>query len=73
MIDAGHGGHDTGAIGGGKKEKDLVLKIAKKLEKELKKRGHPVHMTRKRDVFKTSPTYKICRQQKSCSLYLYSC
>ena len=33
VIDAGHGGHDTGAIGGGKKEKDLVLKIAKKLEK----------------------------------------
>jgi len=51
VIDAGHGGHDTGAIGGGKREKDLVLMIAKKVEKELKKRGHPVYMTRKKDRF----------------------
>ena len=51
VIDAGHGGHDTGAMVGGKKEKDLVLMIAKKLEKQLKKRGHPVYMTRKRDHF----------------------
>ena len=51
VIDAGHGGHDTGAIGGGKREKDLVLQIAKRIEKELKKRGHPVYMTRKKDRF----------------------
>jgi len=51
VIDAGHGGHDTGAIGGGKREKDLVLQIAKRLERQLKKRGHPVYMTRKRDRF----------------------
>ena len=51
VIDAGHGGHDTGAIGGGKREKDLVLQIAKRLEKQLKKRGHPVYMTRKKDRF----------------------
>lgn len=51
VIDAGHGGHDTGAIGGGKREKDLVLQISKRLEKQLKKRGHPVYMTRKKDRF----------------------
>ncbi len=51
VIDAGHGGHDTGAIGGGKREKDLVLQIAKRIEKELKQRGHPVYMTRKKDRF----------------------
>jgi len=51
VIDAGHGGHDTGAIAGGKREKDLVLMIAKRLEKELKKRGYPVYMTRRSDRF----------------------
>jgi len=51
VIDAGHGGHDVGAMVGGKREKDLVLIIAKKLEKELKSRGYPVYMTRKRDTF----------------------
>lgn len=55
VIDAGHGGHDTGAIGGGKREKDLVLQIAKRLEKQLKERGFPVHMTRKDDRFLKLP------------------
>ncbi len=37
-IDAGHGGEDPGALGRrGTKEKDLVLAIARKLEKLLKK------------------------------------
>jgi len=51
VIDAGHGGHDSGAIGGGKKEKDLVLSIAKKVGKELKKRGYPVYLTRNSNRF----------------------
>jgi len=51
VIDAGHGGHDTGAIGGGKREKDLVLSIAKKVAKALKKRGYPVYLTRSKNRF----------------------
>ena len=51
VIDAGHGGHDTGAIAGGKREKDLVLQIAKRLERQLKKRGYAVSMTRHNDRF----------------------
>jgi len=51
VIDAGHGGHDTGAIAGGKREKDLVLQIAKRLERQLKKRGYAVSMTRRSDRF----------------------
>ncbi len=51
VIDAGHGGHDTGAIAGGKKEKDLVLSIAKKVAKELKKRGYAVYLTRNTNRF----------------------
>lgn len=36
FIDAGHGGHDPGATGNGLREKDLTLKIAKKIESKLK-------------------------------------
>ena len=38
-IDAGHGGNDSGAVGNGIKEKDVVLKIAKKVGGLLKKQG----------------------------------
>ena len=66
VIDAGHGGHDTGAIGAGKREKDLVLQIAKRLEKQLKKRGHPVYMTRKKDRFlKLKQRTKIADKRKA--------
>src|SRR5699024_1759353 len=34
--DAGHGGKDSGALGNGLKEKDLTLKIAKNIEKNLR-------------------------------------
>jgi len=55
VIDAGHGGHDTGAVIGGKREKDVVLQIAKKLEKKLRQRGYPVYMTREDDRFLKLP------------------
>ena len=51
VIDAGHGGHDSGAYSGGKKEKDLVLKIARKLYKELRSEGYRVALTRNTDRF----------------------
>jgi len=52
VIDPGHGGRDSGAIGyKRKREKDIVLSIAKKLYRELKRRGYRVYMTRKGDYF----------------------
>ncbi len=52
-VDAGHGGDEYGAIGClGDKEKDINLKIAKYLEKELEKRGAKVVMTRTDDTNK---------------------
>lgn len=53
VIDAGHGGHDSGAVGKNSLEKDLVLKMALKLEKQIKK-SYPeieVLQTRTTDVF----------------------
>jgi N-acetylmuramoyl-L-alanine amidase len=51
VIDPGHGGHDTGAIGGGKREKDLVLAIARRTRNYLRKMGMHVIMTRSSDRF----------------------
>ncbi len=51
VIDAGHGGHDSGALCAGKQEKDLVLQITHKLKKELKSEGYRVYMTRGDDRF----------------------
>jgi len=51
VLDAGHGGHDPGAVGGSRKEKDLVLKISKSIKKHLKRLGYTVYMTRESDKF----------------------
>jgi len=52
FIDAGHGGHDGGAIANGLKEKDLTLEIARKLRSELNKyRNVQVKMSRTGDTF----------------------
>ena len=53
VIDAGHGGKDPGAIGPtGLREKDVVLKIAKKVASRLKKElACQVVLTRKKDRF----------------------
>jgi N-acetylmuramoyl-L-alanine amidase len=52
MIDAGHGGADSGTIGKmGTMEKDISLDIAKRLKERLLKTGHyRVLMTRENDV-----------------------
>ena len=55
VIDAGHGGHDAGAIGlvKGVKEKDLNLTVAKRLATKIQQ-NHPdvkVVLTRETDVF----------------------
>jgi N-acetylmuramoyl-L-alanine amidase len=53
VIDAGHGGHDPGAVGPNRLyEKDVVLDIAMKLKKILSADpGNEVFLTREKDVF----------------------
>src|ERR1051326_7445798 len=51
MIDPSHGGYDTGADFGGKLlEKDITLKLARELRKELDERGIASRMLRDSDV-----------------------
>ncbi len=52
VIDAGHGGKDSGAVGYKRyREKKAVLKIATLLKKMLKKQGYKVYLTRENDTF----------------------
>ena len=51
VIDAGHGGHDTGATAGGYAEKNLVLTIARKTARAFKAQGYRVYLTRNEDRF----------------------
>ena len=51
VIDPGHGGSDSGAVGNGLKEKNVVLATSKKLGALLTKRGYKVLYTRSTDVF----------------------
>lgn len=51
VIDAGHGGHDTGATEAGKREKDLVLQVTRKFYHAFKSEGYKVYMTRGSDRF----------------------
>ncbi len=52
VIDAGHGGKDSGAVGYKRyREKKAVLKIATLLKNMLKKQGYKVYLTREDDTF----------------------
>ena len=53
VIDAGHGGHDPGAIGKISKEKNINLKVALKLGNLIKQNCNDVKVvyTRSKDVF----------------------
>ncbi|PQJ23545.1 N-acetylmuramoyl-L-alanine amidase [Tenacibaculum sp. SG-28] len=52
VIDAGHGGKDPGNLGNGYREKDIALRVALDVGKELSKnKDINVLFTRKKDVF----------------------
>ncbi|MCA2977390.1 MAG: N-acetylmuramoyl-L-alanine amidase [Myxococcaceae bacterium] len=52
VIDAGHGGHDTGAIGPtGVREKDVALAVTLRLKAKLEAMGLEVVLTRGDDTF----------------------
>ena len=60
VIDAGHGGTDSGAIGNGIIEKDLNLKISQYIFNRLKDLGADVYITRDSDETIT-PTDRVNR------------
>ncbi|MDZ8184241.1 MAG: N-acetylmuramoyl-L-alanine amidase [Nostoc sp. ChiSLP02] len=56
IVDPGHGGKDSGAIGiGGAREKDVILPIGRRLAEILQQNGVQVILTRDSDYFVTLP------------------
>jgi len=52
VVDAGHGGHDSGAIGPSRvREKDVTLAVARRLAARLEAAGYEVLLTRKDDRY----------------------
>jgi len=72
VVDAGHGGHDTGTIGpNGLMEKDLVLDVALRLGKLLEQKlGADVVYTRKDDTFIPLETRTAIANQNQADLFI---
>ena len=69
IIDAGHGGEDSGAVGiNGIYEKDLNLTIAMTIGEELKNRGYTVIYTRTEDKMLYLPEENIKGMRKISDL-----
>jgi N-acetylmuramoyl-L-alanine amidase len=72
VIDAGHGGHDTGSIGpGGYTEKDLVLDVALRLKELIETElGAEVVMTRTDDTFVPLESRTAIANQQEADLFI---
>jgi N-acetylmuramoyl-L-alanine amidase len=72
VIDAGHGGHDTGTIGpNGLLEKDVVLDVAKRLGRLLETRlGAEVVYTRQDDTFVPLETRTAIANRERADLFI---
>ena len=71
VLDAGHGGKDSGAVGTGKKyEKVSVYKVTKYLESILKKRGYKVYLTRNTDRFIKVRNRTILANKKKADIFI---
>lgn len=51
VIDPGHGGRDSGALAGKRREKEITLKAARLLAEKLRQKGFTVVLTRSGDVY----------------------
>jgi N-acetylmuramoyl-L-alanine amidase len=72
VVDAGHGGHDSGTLGpGGIEEKDVVLDVALRLGKLLKQRlGADVIYTRDDDTFIPLETRTAIANKAQADLFI---
>ena len=72
VIDAGHGGHDTGSIGpGGYTEKELVLDVAQRLKELVEMElGAEVVMTRSDDTFVPLESRTAIANQQEADLFI---
>ncbi|MDD6490297.1 MAG: N-acetylmuramoyl-L-alanine amidase CwlD [Clostridia bacterium] len=69
IIDAGHGGEDSGAVANGVIEKDVNLDIALKLRDFLVSSGYTVVMTRDSDISIYDSSAATVREKKVSDLH----
>jgi N-acetylmuramoyl-L-alanine amidase len=71
VIDAGHGGQDSGALGTARvQEKDVALGVALRLKEALESRGVEVVMTRQSDRFVPLPQRSEIANRSGADLFL---
>jgi len=72
ILDPGHGGHDSGAVGKrGLQEKDVVLDIALKVRQILSKEPNiEIILTRESDVFIPLPERSLIALQNNADLFV---
>lgn len=70
VIDPGHGGKDSGAVGNGHMEKEIVLQISLGLAEQLRELGYTVYMTRSNDTFIELKDRTHFANDKSADLFL---
>jgi N-acetylmuramoyl-L-alanine amidase len=71
VVDAGHGGIDSGASGSRIAEKDLVLSVAQHIERALRQvRTYEVIMTRTKDVFVSLDERVALARQHNADLFV---
>lgn len=71
VVDAGHGGHDPGAIGKiGTKEKEINLLIAIELARALRMEGYDVLLTRMDDTFVPLVDRTLFANDKKADLFI---
>jgi N-acetylmuramoyl-L-alanine amidase len=71
MIDPSHGGNDKGATFGGKLvEKDITLRLAREVRKELEERGIAAHLLRESDIDLSLDRRAEITNEQRASLYV---
>lgn len=71
VIDAGHGGHDPGTLGGRVNESAVTLQAARALKDELERiGGYRVMLTRDADVYVTRPRRVAMAREAGADLFI---
>ncbi|KMT22318.1 N-acetylmuramoyl-L-alanine amidase family protein [Clostridium cylindrosporum] len=70
VIDPGHGGTDSGAIGNGLKEKDINLKVAQMVKSNLLKHKINPILTRDKDLFVSLTNRCIIANRNNARLFV---
>ncbi|MCX8074118.1 MAG: N-acetylmuramoyl-L-alanine amidase [Clostridia bacterium] len=69
-VDAGHGGHDSGAIYGSLVEKNINLTVAKEVARLLKLNGIDVILTREQDLYLDLNQRSVISNVSACDLFV---